>query len=93
MGAIKSTDLEISDEMFEHQHITCDKNQSPIRIDKFLFDKLERVSRNRIQNAISIGCVMVNEKPVKASYKIRPGDEISIVLPSNPDDIDRKSVV
>ena len=88
MGTIKSTDLETSDEMFEHQHIISDKNQTPIRIDKFLMDKLERVSRNRIQNAISIGCVLVNEMPVKASYKIRPGDEISIVLPSNPDDIE-----
>ena len=80
------TDLEISDEMYEHQHITCEKNQSSVRIDKFLMDKLERVSRTRVQNAISIGCVLVNDKPVKASYKIRPGDEISLVLPSDPNE-------
>ncbi len=88
MGAIKYTDLEISDEMFEHQRILCDKNQTSVRIDKFLMDRLERVSRTRIQNAISIGCVLVNDKPIKASYKIRPGDEISLVLPSNPDEIE-----
>ncbi len=85
MGAIKNTDLEVSDEMYEHQRILCDKNQTSTRIDKFLMDRLERVSRTRVQNAISIGCVLVNEKPVKASYKIRPGDEISLVLPTNPE--------
>lgn len=88
MGAIKHTDLDISDEMFEHQRILCDKNQTSVRIDKFLMDRIERASRTRIQNAISIGCVLVNDKPIKASYKIRPGDEISLVLPSNPDDIE-----
>ncbi|MCZ2102438.1 MAG: RluA family pseudouridine synthase [Chitinophagales bacterium] len=87
MSAIKMTDLEITDEMYEHQRIVCDKNQTSIRIDKFLMDRLERVSRTRVQNAISIGCVLVNDKPVKASYKIRPGDEIALVLPSDPDDI------
>ncbi|MCZ2339561.1 MAG: hypothetical protein LC127_15495 [Chitinophagales bacterium] len=77
MAAIKYTDLEISDEMFEHQRIICDKNQTSIRIDKFLMDRLERVSRTRIQNAINIGCILVNDKPIKANYKVRPGDEIS----------------
>jgi 23S rRNA pseudouridine1911/1915/1917 synthase len=84
--AIKISDLEPSDELYEHQRITCDKNQSSIRIDKFLIDKLDKVSRSRIQNAISIGCILVNEKPVKSNYKIRPGDEISLVLPSNPNE-------
>lgn len=87
MVAIKNTDLEgTSDELFEHQRILCDKNQTSVRIDKFLMDRLERVSRTRIQNAIQIGCVLVNEKPVRSSYKIRPGDDISLVLPSNPDE-------
>jgi len=86
--AIKISDLEPSDELYEHQRITCDKNQSSIRIDKFLIDKLDKVSRSRIQNAIAIGCILVNEKPVKSNYKIRPGDEISLVLPSNPNESD-----
>jgi 23S rRNA pseudouridine1911/1915/1917 synthase len=86
--AIKISDLEPSEELYEHQRITCDKNQSSIRIDKFLIDKLDKVSRSRIQNAIAIGCILVNEKPVKSNYKIRPGDEISLVLPSNPNESD-----
>jgi 23S rRNA pseudouridine1911/1915/1917 synthase len=86
MAAIKNSDLEPSDELFEHQRITCDPKQSPVRIDKFLLDRLEKVSRNRIQNAIKIGCILVNDKEIKSNYKVKPGDEISLVLPSNPDD-------
>ena len=41
--AIKISDLEPSDELYEHQRITCDKNQSSIRIDKFLIDKLDKL--------------------------------------------------
>ncbi len=49
-------------------------------------DRLEKVSRNRVQNAIRIGCILVNEREIKPNYKIKPGDEISLVLPSNPDE-------
>ena len=62
MTAIKSSDLEPSDELYEHQRIVCDPKQTPVRIDKFLIDRLEKVSRNRIQNAIKAGCILVNEK-------------------------------
>ncbi|MBC7885027.1 MAG: RluA family pseudouridine synthase, partial [Saprospiraceae bacterium] len=86
MGVIKQTDLEPSDELFEHQRILCDPKQSAIRIDKFLMDRLEKVSRNRVQNAIKIGCILVNDNRIKANYKVRPFDEISLVLPSNPED-------
>jgi 23S rRNA pseudouridine1911/1915/1917 synthase len=88
MGAINLADLEPSDELYEHQKITVDLHQSPVRIDKFLMDKLSRVSRNRVQNAIKLGCVLVGDKEIKSNYKIRPGDEISLVLPSNPEDSD-----
>lgn len=86
MTAIKISDLEPSDELFEHQRIICDPKQTPVRIDKFLIDRLEKVSRNRVQNAIKIGCILVNDKEVKSNYKIRPNDTISLVLPSNPDE-------
>lgn len=86
MGIIKYTDLEPSDELYEHQRIVCDPKQTAVRIDKFLMDRLEKVSRNRVQNAIKIGCILVNEKEIKSNYKVRPGDIISLVLPSNPDE-------
>ena len=73
--------LEESDELFEHHRIVVDKGQSLLRIDKFLFDRLAATSRNRIQLAAKNGNILVNTKPVKPNYKVKPFDEISIVLP------------
>ena len=64
--------------LYEHFALTADRGQSSMRIDKFLSMRLENCSRNRIQNAIDGGNVFVVGKPVKASYKIKPLDEISI---------------
>ena len=86
MTAIKLADLEPSEELYEHQRIICDPKQTSVRIDKFLIERLEKVSRNRVQNAIKIGCILVNDKIIKSNYKIKPGDEISLVLPSSPED-------
>lgn len=72
------------DELYEFFKFTVDKGQTPIRIDKFLFDRLEAVSRNRIQNAAKAGSVLVNDKPVKPNYKIRPLDQLRIVLAQPP---------
>lgn len=68
-------------ELYEHHRIVCDPKQSLIRLDKFLFDRLANTSRNRIQVAAKAGNVLVNGKPAKPSQKVKPGDEISIVLP------------
>ncbi len=73
-------------ELYEHFKITVDKGQSLLRIDKFLMLRLENASRNRIQNAIEAENVLVNAKPIKASYKVKPFDDISIVLPHPPKD-------
>ena len=70
------------DELYEHHRISCDPKQSPIRIDKFLFNRIENVSRNKIQNAAKAGNILVNGNPVKPNYKTRPGDVITIVLPN-----------
>jgi len=73
-----------SQEVYEHYRISVDGNQTPIRIDKYLLDKLEKISRNRIQNGIKSGFVLVNEKPIKSNYKVRPNDVIVINLPDEP---------
>lgn len=73
-------------ELYEHFKIVVDKGQSLIRIDKFLMVRLENASRSKIQNAIEQGNVLVNGKPIKSSYKIKPLDDISIVLPHPPRD-------
>ncbi|MRX45956.1 RluA family pseudouridine synthase [Pedobacter puniceum] len=81
----EASDLEESD-LYEHLRIKVDKGQSLLRIDKFLMHRVENASRNRIQNAIEMANVLVNDKPVKASYKVKPNDDISIVLPHPPRD-------
>jgi 23S rRNA pseudouridine1911/1915/1917 synthase len=74
------------DELFEHHKIIADPNQSPIRLDKYLIDKLPNVSRNRVQSGIKDEFVKVNDLSVKANYKVRPGDNITISLPQPPRD-------
>ena len=69
------------EELYEHHRIRVERGQSPLRIDKFLMGRIESASRNRIQNACEAGCILVNGKPSKSSYKVKPEDEIVIVLP------------
>jgi len=73
-------------DLYEHLRIKVDKGQSLLRIDKFLMSRVENASRNRIQNAIELGNVLVNESTIKASYKVKPLDIISVVLPHPPRD-------
>lgn len=73
-----------TDDYFVHQQIVIDPKQSPIRIDKFLMDRLMKVSRNRVQNAIRAGSILVNDKLIKPNFKIKPGQVISMVLPKPP---------
>ena len=85
-----SEDLELIEqeeqELFEHIRIVVEKGATMVRIDKFLMNRVENTSRNRIQNAIDAGSVRVNNKPIKASYKIKPLDIITLVLPDPPRD-------
>ena len=83
-----SEDFLSENEKYEHFHITVDKGQSLLRIDKFLTDKIANISRNRIQDAADTGNILVNGKAVKSNYKIKPNDEISIVLSYPPINIE-----
>ncbi|WP_270089817.1 RluA family pseudouridine synthase [Sphingobacterium sp. SYP-B4668] len=73
-------------ELFEHLRIEVDKGQALLRIDKFLMNRVENASRNKIQNAIDAGSVLVNDNVIKSSYKVKPFDVISVVLPDPPRD-------
>lgn len=72
---------EEQDELFEHFSVTADKGQTPLRLDRFLACRLEHCSRNRIQAAAESGSVLVNGSPAKSSYKVKPLDRISVVMP------------
>lgn len=73
-------------ELFEHLRIEADRGQAPLRLDKFLMNRVENTSRNRIQHAIEAETVFVNGKLAKASYKVKPLDVITLVLPDPPRD-------
>ena len=51
------------------------------RIDKFLAEQYEDLSRSFLQKLLKSGEVMVNGRPVKASYKAAEGDTISFEVP------------
>ena len=67
-------------ELYEHFRVVVDKGQAPIRIDKYLFERIVNASRNRIQKAADAGFVMANGKPVKSNYKIKPQDILTVMM-------------
>src|SRR5574344_1080265 len=67
-------------QLYEHFRVVVDKGQVPVRIDKFLFDRLVHSSRNRIQKAAEAGFIHVNDSPVKSNYRVRPCDIITLML-------------
>jgi len=75
-------------ELYEHHRIVTDRGQHPIRIDKYLANRLHDTSRTRVQRAAEAGNILVNDQPVKSNYKIKPEDIISIVLPRPPGKIE-----
>ena len=75
-------------ELFEHYRFNVDKGQGLLRIDKYLYNKLENISRTRIQNAARAGNILVNNVAVKPNYKVKPDNIISIVLPHPPREVE-----
>lgn len=67
-------------ELFEHYHLTVDPGQSPLRVDKFLSNRITNASRSQLQTAAEAGCILVNNTPVKSNYKVKPNDDIQIVM-------------
>ena len=51
------------------------------RIDKYLSDQANDLSRSRIQELIKQGNVLINAKPCKSNTKVKSGDEVVIELP------------
>ncbi|MBQ8608450.1 MAG: RluA family pseudouridine synthase [Bacteroidaceae bacterium] len=69
-----------SNELHEHFRVVVDKGQTPMRIDKYLFERIVNASRNRIQKASDAGFVMANGKPVKSNYKVKPLDVLTVMM-------------
>ena len=67
-------------ELYLHHHIIVDAGQSPMRIDSYISMKLENISRTQVEKAAKAGLIIVNDVAVKASYKVKPNDDIKIMM-------------
>lgn len=76
-----------SQELYEHYRFVADEGQKPLRVDKFLVNKMD-TSRNKIQSAAAAGNILVNDKPVKPNYKVKAGEVVSIVMAYPPREIE-----
>ncbi len=76
---------EHSETLYERKNFTIDRGQEPVRIDKFMQQRIENATRNKIQQTIEAGFLTVNGKTVKNNYKVKAGDEIVLMSFINPD--------
>lgn len=75
-----------NDDLYERFSFKTDKGQEPLRIDKFLMNRIEGASRNKLQQAINAGMVLVNGKDVRPNYKVKALDEIIVYSDMDPED-------
>jgi 23S rRNA pseudouridine1911/1915/1917 synthase len=76
---------EPAEEVYEKKVFKVDAGQQPLRIDKWVQQRIENASRNKVQQAIDAGFLTVNGKQIKSNYKIKPGDEIILLRFINPE--------
>ena len=76
--------FDVEEDLYEHYKFVATDGQEPLRVDKFLMNFIENATRNKIQQAIKNGNVLVNDKTVKSNHKIKPKDEVRVVLAHPP---------
>src|SRR5215212_6887165 len=74
-----------SEELYQRFVFTADKGQEPFRIDKFLMNRIEGATRNKLQQAINAGLILVNNKEVKQNYKIKAFDQVIVYSDLSPE--------
>ena len=72
------------DSLYEHYVFTADSGQQPLRVDKFLMNRIENATRNKIQQAAKAGSVHVNDLAVKSNYKVKGGDKVQVLFAHPP---------
>ena len=80
---IDGTEL-TDDPLYEHYAFHADPGQEPLRVDKFLMNRIEYATRNKIQQAAKAGAIIVNENVVKSNYKVKGGDWVKVVFSYPP---------
>lgn len=77
-----------NDDLYERFVFRTDKGQEPLRIDKFLMNRIEGATRNKLQQALNAGLVTVNGKEVKPNFKVKALDEIIVYSDTSAADTD-----
>lgn len=72
------------EELHEHFSFRADLGQDPLRVDKYLMNRIENATRNKIQQAAKAGNIFVNQKQVKSNYKVKGGDHVSVMFSHPP---------
>ncbi len=85
MDEFIDNEASITEELFERHSFKIDRGQEPMRVDKWLMQRIENATRNKIQQNIELGMLLVNGKTVKSNYKIKPGDELLLMSFTAPD--------
>jgi len=75
---------DIDESLYEHYSFTADSGQQALRVDKFLMNRIENSTRNKIQQAAKAGSVLVNDSVVKSNYKVKGGDEVKVLFTNPP---------
>jgi 23S rRNA pseudouridine1911/1915/1917 synthase len=73
-----------SDDLYEHFKFVADKGQQPLRVDKYLMNRIENATRNKIQKAAKDGNIQVNDQAVKSSYKVKGNDVVRVLFEHPP---------
>lgn len=76
--------VNMEDDLYEHFRFVASEGQEPLRVDKFLMNFIENSTRNKIQQAVKAGNVLVNEVVVKSNYKVKANDVVRVVLAHPP---------
>ena len=76
--------LDLDESLYEHYFFTADSGQQALRVDKFLMNRIENSTRNKIQQAAKAGSVLVNDSVVKSNYKVKGGDEVKVLFTNPP---------
>ncbi|NLB33433.1 MAG: RluA family pseudouridine synthase [Tissierellia bacterium] len=76
-----SEDIEEIDDIGDEKEIILVSDEENQRIDVFISQKLNDISRNSVQKLIIDKNITVNEKEIKANYKVKIKDKIKIIIP------------
>ena len=72
------------DQLYEHYKFHADPGQEPLRVDKFLMNRIENATRNKIQQAAKSGAIKINGSPVKSNYRVKGGDHVKVLFSHPP---------